>query len=98
MLRRLALLGALVGWALSSAYLAYQAREMGHKNCRSIGGLSAIEARFIDRQEAQTRALLAHGITFGIPKAALPLLLQQSRESQATFLRDLHDLAANSCT
>ena len=55
----------------------------------SISTLCHAERAFIQRQERQSQRLLSHGVTFGIPKAEIPILVQQSRESQERFLADL---------
>jgi hypothetical protein len=47
------------------------------------------ERGFIERQESQSRQLIARGLTFGIPRSQIPALLKQSEESEHRFLEDL---------
>lgn len=76
---------------------AGETRSIAVNNCRNIATLAKVERAFINRQEAQTQALLTSGVTFGIPKAQLPKLIDASRKSQALFLRDLDALTLSSC-
>jgi hypothetical protein len=93
----LTLIAAAVLYTAPLTLLLVKQADFSHRNCHSIHGLSLIERRFITRQEDQNQALLKSGITFGIPKDQLPGLIQKSQKSQASFLRELDALAANSC-
>lgn len=77
---------------------ANETRAIAVNNCRNIGTLAKVERAFITRQETQTQALLASGVTFGIPKEQLPKLLDASRKSQALFLAELDSLTVASCS
>jgi hypothetical protein len=92
-----------VGWkaihAAQDARKAELARvALSLRNCRNLAGLAAIERAFIERQEAQTQALVKSGVRFGIPAARIPRLLKESRESEATFLAGLDSLALSNCS
>lgn len=78
--------------------------KQGHKisgvsgrNCTSITALAKIERRLVVAQAAQSKALIARGFTFGIPKGELPKLVAQGARTQATFLAELDELSRTNC-
>lgn len=79
------------------AALVLKQSDLSHKNCYGLTQLAQINKRFIAQQEAQTQALLAKGITFGIPASELPFLIEQNKQNEAYFLNELHDLAQRNC-
>lgn len=88
--RGVALVAAGVAVAFASAVIGALAFGKGataiSRNCHSIVKLARIERVFVDEQQQQTAELLKHGITFGVPRAQLPLLIAASQASQARFL------------
>ncbi len=75
----------LVALTLLNTYFILQGHDENQKrlnethalavqNCETVAALARIERDFIARQEAQSRALLASGVTLGIPPAQLAKL------------------------
>lgn len=83
--------------AVEARSLAIENRAQADGNCVRSKALARIERSFIARQEAATTALLAHGITFGIPREQLPGLIAQNKATEARFLGALDALAVVSC-
>lgn len=66
-------------------------------NCENLRGLAGIERTFIQQQQQQTKALLEHGVTFGIPRDQLPGLIAQSEKTQQAFLNAFDALSLSNC-
>lgn len=66
-------------------------------NCDSIKQIARIEHRVVEGQAAQSKALLAKGFTFGIPKGELPKLVAQGQAIQRKFLAELDELGRTNC-
>lgn len=67
------------------------------RNCKNLQGIAGIERTFIQQQQQQTKSLLEHGVTFGIPKKDLPGLIEQSEATQQAFLEAFDALSLTNC-
>lgn len=59
--------------------------------------LAVINKKHVQRQDAQTQALLGKGVTFGIPKIELPRLLQESKENAYEDQSEYDAIAKANC-